>query len=219
MNQRQQENLGAAALVGAFLIGAAACFWAFGQLTSTKADAQGSPTVPLPVTGITAVPTYSGAVVGLANTGAGDIYCVTGAPTASGKIVRVKGFRVSAVATAGIDVDINVILRSTLDTGGTSANVPLVAHDQTNPTASGTATSYSVAPTPGTAIGTVRTQKDAVGTPGNTVNTALALFQFSVYYGQALTLRLPTQAACVNVSAGGAGSLWDVDHEHSEENL
>jgi hypothetical protein len=173
-----------------------------------------APASPLPVTGSTNVPTYSAATVALANTGAGDVYCIRGSAT---KVVKVKGIRVSAIATTGIVGDVQIILRSTAATGGTSTAPTLVAADQQNAAATGAVAAYTVSPTPGTAIGPIRARKIAVGTQGNSVTISEGLFQFSPYWDQPIILRGITQFACVNVSAFGAGASFDIDHEQTEE--
>ena len=169
---------------------------------------------PMPFTGITNVPTYSGAVVALANTAAGDVYCITGSVT---KTVKVKGIRLTATATSAITGDASIILRSSLDTGGGLASVTAVPMDSNNAAATAVVNSFTSAPTPGTAIGTIRTKKVAASTPANSGSTSEELFQFSVYYDQTIVLRGATQAACVNVSAFGTGASFDIDHEHTEE--
>lgn len=173
-----------------------------------------SSTSPMFVIGNSAVPTYSSAVVNQAYTVAGDIYCIIGSDT---KTVEVKGIRVTGVATAAIVGDVSIILRGSLDTGGGLASVPVVKMDQNNPAGTATVNSFTSAPTPGTAIGTVRSRKLAFGTQGNSATTSEGLFQFSVYWDQAIVLHGSTQAACVNVSAFGAGASFDIDHEHTEE--
>ena len=171
-------------------------------------------TNPLPVTGQSNIASYGAAVVGLANAAAGDIYCITGSAT---KTVRIKGIRVSAVATAAIVGDVSVVLRSAANTGGTSSAPTVVKHDQNNPAATATVAAYTVSPTPGAAIGTLRSRKMSVSTSGNNATSSEALFQFSVYWDQPVVLRGTTQLACVVVSAFGAGASFDVDHEHTEE--
>lgn len=169
---------------------------------------------PLPVTGNNTVASYSAAIVALANTGAGNLYCITGSAT---KTVKIKGIRVSAVATAAIVGDVSIVLRSAANTGGTSTAPTVVKMDQTNAAPTATVAAYTVAPTPGAAIGTIRSRKMAVSTAGNAATSSEGLFQFSVYWDQPLTLRGTSELACVVVSAFGAGASFDVDHEHTEE--
>jgi hypothetical protein len=166
------------------------------------------------VTGNTNIPTYSAATVALANTGAGDLYCITGSAT---KIVKIKGIRISAVATAAIVGDVSVVLRSAANTGGTATAPAVVKMDQSNAAGTATVAAYTVSPTPGAAIGTVRARKMAVSTAGNAATSSEGLFQFSVYWDQPLTLRGTSQLACVVASAFGAGASFDIDHEHTEE--
>lgn len=183
---------------------------------STNNPLSQSPANPFFVDGNTAKFTYAGAATGVALTTPGDVYCVVGSAT---KIVRVKGIRVSATATAGAVIDGQLFLRSTLDTGGTPASVPIVAQDSNFPAATATATSYSggTAPTPGTSIGLIRSQKIPVGTQGNSANAGVALYQFSVYWDAAVTLRGTAQSLCVNMTGLAAGASIDVDHEHTED--
>lgn len=170
---------------------------------------------PLPISGVSSIATYSAAVISLANTGAGDIYCINASAT---KTVKIKGIRVSAIATASIVGDISITLRSTLDTNGGLASVAVVAMDQTNPIGTATVNSFTSTPTTGTSIGVIRSRKIAVSTAGNAATTSEGLFQFSVYYDQPIVLQKgSTQQACVTTSAFGAGATWDIDHEHTEE--
>jgi len=181
-----------------------------GQTGFVQCDGYGN----LQITGNNTVPSYSSAIVNQAFTVAGDIYCIIGSAT---KTVKIKGIRVSATATAAIVGDVSIILRSTLDTGGGLASVPVVKMDQNNPAPSATVNSFTSAPTPGTSLGTVRARKLAGSTQGNSASMSEGLFQFSVYWDQPIVLRGTTQAACVNVSAFGGGAVFDIDHEHTEE--
>lgn len=181
---------------------------AFAQISSP------STTQPTVVTGSTQVPTYSAAVIALSNTAASDLYCVGGSAT---KVVKIKGIRISGVATAAIVGDVSIVLRSAANSGGGAAPLALVAMDQLNPAATATVTTFTSAPTLGTAIGPIRSRKIAVSTQGNSAVISEGLFQFSVYWDQPVTLRGTREFACVHVSAFGAGASWDIDHEHTEE--
>lgn len=181
-----------------------------GNFALVQCDSSGR----LVVNGNTNVLTYGSAVTGLANTGAGDVYCIRGSAT---KLVKIKGIRVSATATASAVIDATIVLRSAAGTGGTSTSPGIIPHDSTNPASTSLVTAYSVSPTPGTAIGTIRTQKISVGTAGNTAFAGLALYQFTTYWDQPLILRGTTQYACVNFTAAGAGASINIDHEHTEE--
>lgn len=169
---------------------------------------------PMPVSGNTNVPTYSASNENIQNTGAGDVYIINGSDT---KIIRIKGIRVSATANSAAVVTVSLVIRSSAASGGTSSQLTVVRSDQLNPAPTAVVRSYSVSPTPGSAIGAVRSRKIAVGTQGNSATISESLFQFSPYWDQPITLRGASQSLCVNVSAAGAGASWAIDHEHTEE--
>ena len=176
----------------------------------------GNPTAryPMPVTGTTDIPTYSGGTGGLGNTGAGDVYCVTGSPT---KIVRVKSMRISAIANAATVVDVIIFKRSTAAAGGTPVAVTATPHDSNNAAPTASITAYSVSPTPGATVGAVRGAKLAVGTQGNANTIGDETFHFDDHYDQAIVLRGTSQSVCINVTALGAGASIDIGSEHTEE--
>jgi len=171
---------------------------------------------PLIVTGNTNRATYSSAVVNFSNSSAGDVYCVYGSAT---NLIKVKGVRVSAVASAAVNEDVVIILRASQDTGGTPTSVAVVAQDQADPPPTATVVAYGTAPTAGTSVGTIRAQKMSIPTVSSTtLSPTPALFQFSVYWDQAVQLRGTGQGMCVNVSATSGGA-WDIDEEHTEESV
>lgn len=169
---------------------------------------------PTIVSGLSQVPTYSGAVVSLANTGASDIYCVTGSDT---KLVKVTGFSISPHAdNAGI-VAVTVVIRSTLNTGGGLASVPIVKMDQLNPAPTAVANSFTSAPTYGTEIGTIRSVIIRLEGTGATGRAGIEPTQFPWTWGQPITLRGSTQAACIHSESIGIGGHWEISHDHTEE--
>lgn len=169
---------------------------------------------PQVITGNTNINTYSAAIHNFGNSSAGDIFCIAGSAT---KIVKVKGVRVSAIASQAVNSSISIIRRSTLNSGGTPSSVTIVPNDTNNPASTATVTAYATAPTPGTQVGIVRSQKLSIATATTTAFAANpALFQFSVYWDQPLILRGVNQNICVDVDAT-AGGTWEVDEEHTEE--
>jgi|GEM_PF-1775314 len=180
----------------------------------------GSGIDPLVVTGITNLPTFGVGVADVALTGSGDLACLEGV---AGKVVRLKGFEISATATGAIVVDVGVVLRSTLDTGGTPTTYTPVRFDPINTTpAAATVRMFSTAPTPGTPVGngTIRTAKLAVGAQGSSTGPIEEKdFTFYGRYSQAVVLRSATDAACLNVGASGAGASYNVDVEWTETSL
>jgi len=88
----------------------------FGLTANVTAQTSPPSTIqPAVVTGSTQIPTYSAAVVSLSNPAASDLYCVGGSAT---KTVKIKGIRVSAVASAAIVGDVSIILRMAANSGG-----------------------------------------------------------------------------------------------------
>lgn len=87
---------------------------------------------------------------------AGDSLTICGSSTKTINIRRVV-FSQSTNASAGFFLQLTAIKRSTANSGGTSAGVSVAALDSASPAPTATALSYSVAPTPGTAVGNVYT--------------------------------------------------------------
>ena len=194
---------------------------AFGQTNvlmnyrdSTGNVTQATANTPFPITGQTNDTTYSSGDVNIANTGAGDVLCIAGSAT---KTVYVKRFRVSGTATSAIITTASVIKRSALGSGGTPVTETLVPNDSANPASTATVTGYTVSPTSGAAVGTMRTRKVAVGVQGATATSSESLFDFADYYDQPLVLRGVAQNACINTGAAGSGGSWAVDVEWTEE--
>lgn len=170
---------------------------------------------PPAVTGNTPIPTYSASIAGLANTGTGDLYCISGSAT---KTVKVKGIRVSAIATAAITISASIVKRNTAASGGTSTTPTIVPSDSLNAAGTAVVRAYTVSPTPGALVGQIRSEKLSVGTQGSNNNSDTALFQFSVYWDQPQVLRGVAESLCVTAPiAAGAGASFDIDHEHTEE--
>ena len=154
-------------------------------------------------------PTYAGAAVSSATT-AGDIYCVQGSATQNVQITKIG---MSAIATAAGAITISIIVRSSIDTGGTANPVTLESYDQNKPAATAVAVSYDVPPTNGAQIAMVRTANVAAGTRGGANEIGNVLFRFEP---SPLILRGTSQFACINVSAVGTGAQISVFHEHIE---
>ena len=107
----------------------------------------------IPVTqGNPTVATYVATAVALAPASAAtDVFTITGSGT---KVIRVWKVRVLGNKTAGSAVTMNLVKRSTLDTGGTSAAVTAVSMDSGDGAATATVSSYTANPTGlGTSVG------------------------------------------------------------------
>jgi hypothetical protein len=99
-------------------------------------------------------PTYSAGVLGmtLAATPT-DIFCIQGSAT---KTVKLKRIDISGLTTTTIaTVAMQLVKRSTANTGGTATNPTAVAHDSQNPAATATILAYTANPTTGTLVGVI----------------------------------------------------------------
>ena len=168
---------------------------------------------PTPITPATEIATYRAADVNIANTGAGDVFCLAGSAT---KTVRLSRIHVSATASSAIVVNVSVIKRSTLDTGGTPVAETEVPLDSGNPAATATATGYTVSPTAGTAVGPIDARKVAIGVQGNTATVTEAFFTYGDAGQQSVELYGVNENVCVNVGAAGTGASWAIYFEWTE---
>lgn len=169
---------------------------------------------PLVISGITEIPTYRTATTAIANTGAGDLYCISGSAT---KTVHVLRMRISAIASAAIAIDATVVKRSSAPSGGTPVAMTMVPNDSLNAAATAVGTAFSASPTPGAAVGTIAARKLAIGTQGNSNTIGDEAFDFTIDYGQAVVLRGTSQQLCLNVTAAGTGASYNVGSTHTEQ--
>lgn len=171
--------------------------------------------------------TYGGSVTGLVGV-TGDILTFT-APAALNLLMRLIRLSVTAVATAATDTIVTLIKRSSLDTAGTGGAVVTTPYDFQNSAASTVVTSYTAAPTPGTAIGTpIRSSNFTLALTGTGQSVAL-VWQFGDrasmaprIYGPKGSLGTtpvpaPTQQLCLAVSSSVAGALYNIDFEFTED--
>ena len=158
--------------------------------------------------------TYSASVTGLVGV-AGDIATIFGSATTTIRVTRVE---FSGVATAGANMDVSLVTRSAVDTAGTPAAMTAVPHDSNSPAATATGlNSYTAAPTPGTAVGTIRSVKANIGVATTGVENAPQVWDFGNGPKKAVVLRGIAQGLCLNVGATQAGALYDIDIEWTEE--
>jgi hypothetical protein len=170
-----------------------------------------------PVDGTNA--TYSAAVTGLVGV-SGDILIINpGALVAQGygsvpqKIVRVTRIGFSGSATAAADMDLTIVYRSTANTAGTAATA--VPHDPRDGKATAVVQYYTAAPTPGTAVGTIRSEMIFIAAAGTQPYTQS--WDFGNGPKKCPCMYLPTQGIAVNIDATQTGALYDLDIEWTEE--
>jgi len=157
-------------------------------------------------------PTFSAAAVGIAipQTGAMDAVCIAGSAT---KTVRIKRITISGIDATAQTATVNLVLRSAASTGGTSTSPSVVPLDSSNAAGTAVVKAYTVASTPGAAIGTVRSQ--SIGFAAATGSAAQAVtWNFDPEtMSQEVILRGVAQQACINFPAAftTAGPTINVD--------
>jgi hypothetical protein len=158
--------------------------------------------------------TYSASVTALVGV-AGDIVTIFGSATTTVRVTRVE---FSGVATAAANMDVTLVVRSAVDTVGTPAAMTAVPHDSRSPAATATGlNSYTAAPTPGAAVGTIRSAKANIGVAATGAEGLPQVWDFGNGPKKAIVLRGVAQGLCLNVGATQAGALYDVDIEWTEE--
>jgi hypothetical protein len=143
-----------------------------------------------------------------------DIYLISGSAS---KTVRIRKVRISGTTTSGsaIKCTINLIKRSTANTGGTAVISTNVPHDSTNAAATAVAKHYTANPTVGTAVGTVRSVTTSFQAAGISVGTID--FNFDNDGSQPIVLRGITENLAVNLNSTTiTGGVISVTVEWSE---
>ena len=133
---------------------------------------------------------------------AGDNFVITGSANTT---VRVKRISVSSSASASQTINVNVIKRSTLDTGGTSVTLGAVPYDSLNAAPVATVKYYTAAPTPGTQVGSLlRAAQIFINTAGGT--PGLTEFDFGDDIAQCVILRGVNDCICLNLGSAPTNS-------------
>jgi hypothetical protein len=136
-----------------------------------------------------------------------DIFTVTGSAT---KTVRVVEISLQCTETTAGTVAVQLVKRSTADTGGTSTAPAAVPHDSASAAATATVLAYTANPTTGTLVGVVRATREnwlAAATAANAPRNP-----FTLYQGLPIVLRGTAQVLAVSLNgatvAGGNCALW-----------
>lgn len=146
---------------------------------------------------------------------AGDIALIPGNATTTVRITRVE-VSLSTTGTAGIEA-VSLVKRSAADTAGTPASMTVVPHDSNFAAANSTPVSYTTAPTPGAAVGSIRGVQffDESSTVAG-ANTWL--WEFGTRGGAAeIVLRGTAQELCINLGGAVATQTATVSFEWLEE--
>jgi hypothetical protein len=157
------------------------------------------------------VNTYSNSASGLSGF-IGDVFVIQGSAT---QVVRVTRVSVTGTATTSSAPDVNLVKRSTADTGGSFISGGNCSHDSNSPNGTATVFQYSAAPVVGNPIGLpVRSAKLFAVSPGSA--PLPQVWDFGHGPKQALILRGIAQSLCVNFSAASPGGSFDFDVEWTE---
>jgi hypothetical protein len=159
--------------------------------------------------------TFSAAATGIVPaTTAGAIFTLRGSST---KIVRLTRCHVSGLATTAITIAVGLAKWSTAPTGGTAITAPtMVAHDGAT-TATGLVAGYTVAPTAGTLVGLLRSQKLLLPLSAAAAKGPDIEWEFGIRPAQCPLLTAAiTQLFAITISAIPAGGSIDVYIEWTE---
>jgi hypothetical protein len=190
-----------------------------GQRVDAQADANGRLLVAATLLDSNK-PTYSASITGLVVAAAAtDIFTITGSAS---KTIRVLKIRISGNQSTASTENVLVIKRSAANSGGTSTSQTAVPHDSNDAAASATVLAYTVSPSLGAAVGTVRSEKlvlTAAATGGAFTGT-LNILELVFGHGpsKAIVLRGTSQVLAINLNAQTlTGSSINIDIEWTEE--
>lgn len=145
---------------------------------------------------------------------AGDIAVLPGSATKKITVTRVEA-SCSTSGTAAL-ADLQLVKRSAADTGGTSGAMTAVPIDSGDSAATSAPLSYTAAPTPGAAVGTVAGFRIMNGSA--TVIPTIVFWQAATGQGaKAVVLNGTAQELAVNVSAVVLTQTCDIAFEWTEE--
>jgi len=179
------------------------------------------------VVGATNTASYAATFVGLVGVAAAtDIVTITGA---TNRVVKVARITISGIATAAAVADVQIVRRTTANTGGTSGSVtPVQRGDLLRDTsgnivsyaAQATVLTYTANPTLGTATapsgGTLAAAKMSIGTASGTTSTPL-VFDFTAPGMSQPTLRGAADVLAINLNGGTyAGNAYTGTIEFTE---
>jgi hypothetical protein len=161
--------------------------------------------------------TYSAATVAYAPYATPqDIVGILGSAS---KRIRVLRFAVSGRATSANQLDVQLVKRSTPDSGGTPSALVAVPHDSNDAAASATVSTYAAAPTPGASVGPIRAQQINLSAAGSGGAAVPVEFDFGTVNDKAIVLNTAAQGLYLNLNGAAmpAGTVLNVFVEWSEE--
>lgn len=140
----------------------------------------------------------AGAVVPVA--AATDVVTLTN-PAAGTKTLYVRHVGVTGTSGTQVDEPVSLVVRSTVNTGGTSTTPAIVPHDSIMPAATGVVNAYTTLPgTVGTLVGVIR-QKIASFLATTAAEGAVIEWNFADKNDKSIVLR-PGQVLAINLNGG-----------------
>ena len=158
--------------------------------------------------------TYFASVTGLLNGATPtDVFTISGSAT---KKIKIKRYGVVGIKSVNSNIDVISLIRTTLNTGGTSTSPTIVKADSTNATPTAIVKAYTLNPTLGTLNGNIRSSKLFFNTLGNAGSTNL-LVEFGTGNNQAPILNGVNDMFCINANGQIiTGGNWDIFVEFTE---
>lgn len=146
-----------------------------------------------------------------------DIWTMIGSAT---KVVRITKIRLTGVATAATPVALQLIKRSTANTGGTTTTPTIVPNDTSDAAATAVITYYAAGanPTLGSTVGTMRSGFLNLGAAAAGAAGVLE-WDFTNLNDKAIVLRGVAQAISINWNGAAvpAGTLLTIEVRFTEE--
>lgn len=142
-----------------------------------------------------------------------DVFTIAGA---AGKKIRIKYVYVAGEQTTSSTIRVNLIKRSTLDTGGISTVITPVASESSQAASSAVVRAYTANPTLGTAIGTFSSKLLRINVVGSTQTPV----EFDSTNGNIkdMTLASATEQFAINFNSTTiTGDLMAIDVIYTEE--
>lgn len=131
-----------------------------------------------------------------------DIFMIQGSNT---KTIRILLIELHASLTTAATQVVNLIKRSTANTGGTAVTTPKVPYDSTSAAATVTTQHYTANPTLGTAVSNVKTYRGLIPAVTTAVIQPMIRWDFGgPRPGSAVVLRNNTECLCLNLN----GVTW-----------
>lgn len=131
-----------------------------------------------------------------------DVLILNGSST---KVIKVRNITITGTNTNNTNVLIDLVKRSTANTGGTSATVTAVPNDSNSAAASAVVTSYTANPTLGTTVGTVGNGHTFFPVLGSTNISQIREFVLFSAISEPIVLRGTAEGLAVNFRGATPG--------------